>query len=519
MARRLTGLSENRPARPTLNLDTASTRKRNFEIPGITRHGHIEPETVDTDFKEIMNCTGNITIDGKVYKTDISDLEHLGELGNGTCGHVVKMLHKPSNQVIAVKQMRRSKDENKRIIMDLQVVLKSHDCPYIVNCLGCFITDSDVWICMELMATCMDKLLKKIKDPIPEYIIGKVAVATVKALHYLKETHEVIHRDVKPSNILLDEKGNVKLCDFGISGRLVDSKAKTRSAGCTAYMAPERIDPPDPNKPNYDIRADVWSFGITLVELATGKFPYEDCSTDFEVMSRILFDEPPKLPTNRNFSNEFRSFVEACLKKNYKDRPKYKDLLQHEFIKTNEVKHADMKTWYDVMCGSARKYQYSSSSSFPSLGRSSGRLRSSPTVGSTGSSVSSATTSPSPSSLRGSRYEDFRLPSPRSTARSAFDRLSSEPGPSLRSPSTPGTPSPIIGIPPDPPPRFNRFGSGSGSDGLRTPTLTTSSSSSSGNMISPSGMSVTNSSPSPPDPPPPPMRRLRTLLLCYSDSC
>ena len=121
--------------------------------------------------------------------------------------------------------------------MDLQVVLKSHDCPYIVKCLGCFITDSDVWICMELMATCMDKLLKRIKEPIPENIIGKVAVATVKALHYLKEKHEVIHRDVKPSNILLDEKGNVKLCDFGISGRLVDSKAKTRSAGCTAYMA------------------------------------------------------------------------------------------------------------------------------------------------------------------------------------------------------------------------------------------------------------------------------------------
>ena len=72
--------------------------------------------------------------------------------------------------------------------------------------------------------------------------------------------------DVKPSNILLDEKGSIKLCDFGISGRLVDSKAKTRSAGCAAYMAPERIDPPDPSKPDYDIRADVWSLGEHILE-------------------------------------------------------------------------------------------------------------------------------------------------------------------------------------------------------------------------------------------------------------
>lgn len=75
--------------------------------------------------------------------------------------------------------MRRSgnSEENKRIIMDIDVVLKSHDCPYIVQCLGCFITESDVWICMELMATCFDKLLKSLKTAIPEHVLGKVTYA------------------------------------------------------------------------------------------------------------------------------------------------------------------------------------------------------------------------------------------------------------------------------------------------------------------------------------------------------
>ena len=77
------------------------------------------------------------------------------------------------------QQMRRSgnPEENKRIAMDLEVVLKSHDCPYIVQCLGCFITDSEVWICMELMSTCFDKLLRRLSTSIPEPVIGKVTLA------------------------------------------------------------------------------------------------------------------------------------------------------------------------------------------------------------------------------------------------------------------------------------------------------------------------------------------------------
>uniref|UniRef100_A0A8C7X834 Dual specificity mitogen-activated protein kinase kinase 7 n=1 Tax=Oryzias sinensis TaxID=183150 RepID=A0A8C7X834_9TELE len=328
----------------------------------------LENAEIDQKLQEIMKQTGYLKIDGQRYPAEVSDLISEGEIGSGTCGQVFKVRFKKTGHVIAVKQMRRTgnKDENKRILMDLDVVLKSHDCPYIIQCYGAIVTNTDVFIAMELMGTCAEKLKKRIQGPIPEQILGKMTVAVrprrphistvrvsyvqiVKALLYLKEKHGVIHRDVKPSNILLDAKGQIKLCDFGISGRLVDSKAKTRSAGCAAYMAPERIDPPDPTKPDYDIRADVWSLGISLVELATGQFPYKNCKTDFEVLTKVLQEDPPLLPLGMGFSLDFQSFVKDCLTKDHRKRPKYHQLLEHSFIRRYEVLEVDVAGWFQTV--------------------------------------------------------------------------------------------------------------------------------------------------------------------------
>ncbi|KAH8290033.1 hypothetical protein KR044_002296 [Drosophila immigrans] len=361
---------------PNLPMSDSGSTRRPMMLPLPTQAHPSETET-DKKLKMIMGQTGKLNINGRQYPTDIHDLRHLGDLGNGTSGNVVKMLHMSSDTIIAVKQMRRTgnAEENKRILMDLDVVLKSHDCKYIVKCLGCFVRDPDVWICMELMSMCFDKLLKLSKKPVPEPILGKVTVATVNALSYLKDKHGVIHRDVKPSNILIDERGNIKLCDFGISGRLVDSKANTRSAGCAAYMAvsstskyilhkltytlrysvggqPERI---DPKKPKYDIRADVWSLGITLVELATARSPYEGCNTDFEVLTKVLDSEPPCLPRGEgfNFSQQFHDFVIKCLTKNHQDRPKYPELLAQPFINYYEQAKVDVPNWFQNVVDSA----------------------------------------------------------------------------------------------------------------------------------------------------------------------
>ncbi|XP_063695505.1 dual specificity mitogen-activated protein kinase kinase hemipterous-like [Culicoides brevitarsis] len=311
-------------------------------------------------FKNIMGRNKILTINGQEWHSEREDMQDQGEIGYGTCGHVQKMIHLPTGTPMAVKQMRRSgnDEENKRIAMDLDVVLKSHDCRYIVRCFGCFIFDSEVWICMELMATCFDRLLRHTDNKaIPERILGKVTVATVKALSYLKDKHGVIHRDVKPSNILIDTLGNIKLCDFGISGRLVDSKAKTRSAGCAAYMSPERI---DPKQGNYDIRADVWALGITLIELATGVLPYQDCQTEFEVLAKVLGSSPPRLPADKGFHEDFHRFVNLCLTKDFNDRPKYQQLLQEPFITYYENAPVDVAKWYQSIsqCFEANKTEF-----------------------------------------------------------------------------------------------------------------------------------------------------------------
>jgi serine/threonine protein kinase len=96
----------------------------------------------------------------------------------------------------------------------------------------------------------------------------------------------------------------------------------------------------------YDIRADVWSLGITLVELASGKYPYGEFNSEFAAMSAIINSEPPCLDGDQ-FSENFKSFTNKCLKKNYKDRPKYKDLFRHPFIIEYMNKNVDAKPWFD----------------------------------------------------------------------------------------------------------------------------------------------------------------------------
>lgn len=310
---------------------------------------HSNNHNVQNLLEQAERNSGVLTLQGVKRKADLKELEFVEDIGHGSCGTVTKCSYK--SVTMAVKTMPRTTNsyEMSRILMDLDVICLSFDCPYIVRCFGYFITSYDVRVCMECMATCLDRLLIRIKQPIPENIIGKLSISIIKALHYLKTKHQIMHRDVKPSNILLDWSGVIKLCDFGIAGRLIESRAHSKQAGCPLYMGPERLDPTNLN--SYDIRSDVWSLGVTLVELATGKYPY--AGSEFDMMSKIMYDEPPRLNPDQ-FSPDFCDLVESCLQRDPTMRPNYDLLLQHPFILYHESQDTDVEEWFaDVMGDSA----------------------------------------------------------------------------------------------------------------------------------------------------------------------
>lgn len=292
-----------------------------------------------------LDKRATITIGDEQFDVEADDLIKICTLGQGAYGIVDKMKHRQSNTIMAVKRIAATVNskEQKRLLMDLDISMRASACPYTIQFYGALFREGDVWICMEVMDTSLDKFYPKVyssEKSIPEDILGKIAYAVVSALHYLQSVLQVIHRDVKPSNVLINRIGQVKMCDFGISGYLVDSVAKTMDAGCKPYMAPERINP-ERNASGYDIRSDVWSFGITMFELATGKFPYSTWKTPFEQLREVVQDDPPRLPSG-TFTSDFEDFISQCLIKEYRQRPNYIQLLDHPFIQTHVNKDTDV---------------------------------------------------------------------------------------------------------------------------------------------------------------------------------
>lgn len=292
---------------------------------------------------------------GLEFKLDLceEELKPIAELGHGNGGTVAKVMHIPTSTVMAKKtvHLETSPKMRKQIARELHIM---HDCEseYIVGYYGGFVTESAVVICMEYMdCGSLDRILHKY-GPIHESVIGKITLAVLNGLTYLYDSHRIVHRDVKPSNVLVNSSGQIKLCDFGVSGELINSIAET-FVGTSTYMSPERI-----QGGSYSVKGDVWSLGLTVMELAIGRFPFASSANSsgplgiLDLLQRIVNEEPPTLPENGDFTWSFRKFVARCLYKETQ-RPTPKELLDDAFIVT--AKHADisMANWaQDLRIGS-----------------------------------------------------------------------------------------------------------------------------------------------------------------------
>ncbi|PGH10943.1 STE/STE7/MEK1 protein kinase [Helicocarpus griseus UAMH5409] len=301
------------------------------------------------------NRTDTLEI-GLEFKLDLrsEDLIVLKELGAGNGGTVSKVMHASTKVIMARKVIRVDAKEivRKQIVRELQV---GHDCnsPYIVTFYGAFQNEArDIVLCMEYMdCGSLDRISKDF-GPVRVDVLGKIAESILGGLVYLYEAHRIMHRDIKPSNVLVNSRGNIKLCDFGVATETVNSIADT-FVGTSTYMAPERI-----QGGAYSVRSDVWSVGLTIMELAVGRFPFD--ATDsaagdrasagpmgiLDLLQQIVHEPAPKLPKSDAFPPILDDFVAKCLLKKPEERPTPRELYDKDaFLQAAKRTPVNLREW------------------------------------------------------------------------------------------------------------------------------------------------------------------------------
>ncbi|XP_077350778.1 STE20-like serine/threonine-protein kinase isoform X2 [Festucalex cinctus] len=256
----------------------------------------------------------------------------IGELGDGAFGKVYKAQNKQNGTHAAAKVIdTKTEDELEDYMVEIDI-LASCDHHHIVKLLDAFYFEGKLWILIEFCAGgAVDAIMLELERPLTEPQIRVVCKQTLEALVYLHE-NKIIHRDLKAGNILLSLDGEVKLADFGVSAKNTKTLQRRDSfIGTPYWMAPEVVMCETSKDRPYDYKADIWSLGVTLIELAQIEPPNHEMNP-MRVLLKIAKSEPPTLMQPSRWSPEFNDFLRRALDKNVDNRWGPLQLLQHPFV-------------------------------------------------------------------------------------------------------------------------------------------------------------------------------------------
>ncbi|TWW61417.1 Serine/threonine-protein kinase 4 [Takifugu flavidus] len=253
----------------------------------------------------------------------------LEKLGEGSYGCVFKANYKETGEIVAIKEVPVESDLQE-IIKEISIMQQCNS-PHVVRYYGSYFKDSNLLIVMEYCgAGSVADIIRIRNKTLAEEEIATILQSTLKGLEYLHFMRK-IHRDIKAGNILLNAEGQAKLADFGVAGQLTDTMAKRNTViGTPFWMAPEII-----QENGYNCVADIWSLGITAIEMAEGKPPYADIHP-MRAIFMIPTNPPPTFRTPDLWSESFQDFISQCLVKIPENRATATQLLQHPFIKTSK---------------------------------------------------------------------------------------------------------------------------------------------------------------------------------------
>ncbi|XP_062221735.1 serine/threonine-protein kinase BLUS1 [Phragmites australis] len=288
------------------------------------------------------------------------DYELYEEIGQGVSAIVYRALCKPLDEIVAVKVLdfERTNSDLNNIMREAQTMILI-DHPNVVKAHCSFTKDQTLWVVMPYMAggSCLHIMKSVYPDGFEESIIATVLREVLKGLEYLHH-HGHIHRDVKAGNILVDSRGGIKLGDFGVSACLFDSgdrqRARNTFVGTPCWMAPEVME----QLHGYDFKADIWSFGITALELAHGNAPFSKYPP-MKVLLMTLQNAPPglDLERDRKFSRNFKQMIAMCLVKDPSKRPSAKKLLKQPFFKQARSSDFISRKLLEGLPGLGARYQ------------------------------------------------------------------------------------------------------------------------------------------------------------------